>query len=542
MRQKKYLLVLLDVLMLLGCIGIVWLIGYLADPQDRRKSMPPDTAIEPGAGGGRATPSDAGLPDGLKPDEMDQSHETGYGYETIPGQAEAEERERQRQAWLDAERNRRIRQQRRCAGETNAAEGPAEPEEEPYVPPTIMLASDLHFMSKTTHDGGSAFWKMTSGDDGKVNQYSEEMTDALLETAIRNRPAALVLSGDITLNGERENHEQLARKLRRVQEAGVPVVVIPGNHDINNRNAATYFGDKREKAEYLETGEDFLEIYHEFGYDQSPNRDPNSLSYVYPVDASHWLLMLDTCQYENGSHVNGRLKQETLDWLKVHLEVAEENQIQVLPVAHHNLLSESRLYTTDCTLENHGQVVELLEQFETPLYISGHLHAQRIKKHKAEPGAPEDTYGITEIVLSPYSIAPNQYGELYWNTPEDMAFTTRQVDVAAFAAEDGSENMELLRFGEYAAEYLKQVIKAQVMEKITLVPDDLKERMARLYAELYYDYCAGNRTSWDEVEATAGYRLWQRVDPDGRYTAEIGQMIEDTREDLYEWKTHKTGE
>ena len=531
MRQKKYLLVLLDIIMLLGCVGIVWLAGILAGPEDHRKSTAPGTAMDTGPDAGAAAASDAELPDGLNTDE------TVCGQETVAGQAEAEERERQRQAWLDAEKNRRSGRQRRRVGETAAAEGPAEPEEEPYVPPTIMLASDLHFMSKTTHDGGKAFWKMVAGDDGKVSQYSEEMTDALLDTAIGTRPSALVLSGDITLNGERENHERLAEKLRRVQEAGVPVVVIPGNHDINNRNAATYFGDKKEKAEYLESGEDFLEIYHEFGYDQSPNRDPNSLSYVYPVDARHWLLMLDTCQYETGNHVNGRLKLETLDWLKVHLEVAKENQIEVLPVAHHNLLSESRLYTTDCTLENHDQVTALLEQFEMPLYISGHLHAQRIKKHKKEPGVPEDTYGITEIVLSPYSIAPNQYGELFWNTSEDMAFTTKQVDVAAFAAEQGLQDKKLLRFREYSTGFLKQVIMAQVMTKITLVPDDLKEKMARLYAELYYDYCAGNRMSWDEVVATSGYGLWKRVDPGGRYTAEIGQMIEDVREDLHEWKS-----
>ena len=522
MRLKKCLLILLDMILLLGCIGIVWLVGYLAGPQGGQRGTTATETASPERGG--ATGSDAERPGKAGPED-----------EGSAGQAEAEERERQRQAWLDAERNRR---QERAAGETKTVgEEPAEPEEEPYVPPTIMLASDLHYMSSTTHDEGTAFWKMVENDDGKVSQYSDEMIDALLETAVKNHPAALVLSGDITLNGERENHERLAEKLRRVQEAGVPVVVVPGNHDINHEWAATYFGSEKKKAENLHSAADFLEIYHEFGYDQSPNRDPESLSYVYPVDAKHWLLMLDTCQYEPENRVNGRLKPETLAWLEVHLKVAQENQIEVLPVAHHNLLSESRLYTTDCTLENHDQVTKLLEKYQVPLYISGHLHAQRIKKHKAEPGTPEDTYGITEIVLSPYSLAPNQYGELYWNTPEDMAFTTKRADIAAYAVEQGSEDENLLRFGDYSSNYLKQVITAQVMKKIFLVPDDLKERMASLYAELYYDYCAGNRMSWDGVEATAGYGLWQRVDPDGKYTAEIGQMIEDVRENLHDWKS-----
>lgn len=522
MRLKKSLLILLNILMLLGCIGIVWLVGSLSGPD---RSMDGTTVQSTGTSGtesGTATASDG------EPAETEESAEST---ETV----DAQEKERQRQAWLDAQR-RQWEQQQAAAKHAGEAEQETAPEEEPYTPPTIMIASDLHYMSRTTHDEGEAFDKMVSGDDGKINQYSEEMIDALLEAALESRPAALVLAGDITLNGERENHERLAEKLRRVQEAGVPVVVIPGNHDINNKNAATYFGKKREAAEYLHSAEDFLEIYHEFGFDQSPNRDSASLSYVYPVDAGHWLLMLDSCQYEDRNHVNGKLKPETLAWLEVHLKVAQEHGIEVLPVAHHNLLSESRLYTTDCTLENHDQVTALLEKYQVPLYISGHLHAQRIKKHKAEPGVPEDTYGISEIVLSPYSIPPNQYGELYWNTRDDMAFTTKRADIAAYAARHGSEDENLLQFDVFSTAFLKQTITAQVMKKITLVPDDLKAEMAGLYAQLYYDYCAGNRMSWNQVRTTAAYRLWQRVEPEGRYTAELGQMIEDVREDLHDWR------
>lgn len=521
MRLKKFILILLHIILLLGCVGIVWLVGSLSGHDGRQESMVVQTGGDDGRDGGPATASDAEPTESVVPDDRDMEESSGHT-ET----ADAQEREKQRQAWLDARRRDAMKQ---------TEEEAKEPEEEVYTPPTIMLASDLHYMSSTTHDEGSAFWKMAVSDDGKVNQYSEEMLDVLVETAIASRPSALVLAGDITLNGERENHERLAEKLRRVQDAGVPVVVIPGNHDINNKNAATYFGDRREAAEYLHSAEDFLEIYHEFGYDQSPNRDPASLSYVYPVDAGHWLLMLDSCQYETGNHVNGKLRPETLAWLEVHLQVAKEHGIEVLPVAHHNLLSESRLYTTDCTLENHDQVTALLEKYQVPLYVSGHLHAQRIKKHRFEPGVPEDTYGIWEIVLSPYSISPNQYGELYWNTPEDMAFTTKRVDVESYAAKQGSGDENLLQFTAFSEAFLKQVITAQIMKKITLVPDDLKREMAGLYAELYYNYCAGNRMSWDSVRTTAAYRLWQRVDPGGRYTAELGQMIEDVREDLHDW-------
>ncbi len=422
------------------------------------------------------------------------------------------------------------------------SEAETEPEEIPYEPPRLILASDLHFMSKTTHDDGEAFQKMEAEDDGKINQYSEEMLEALLDEVIREQPTAFVLPGDITLNGEMENHIRLAEKLERVQEAGIQVLVIPGNHDLNNYyHAFTYFGDLKEETEYMETAEEFAEVYHAYGYDQAINRDAASLSYVYPLDEYHWMIMLDSCQYEDYNHVNGRIKPQTLAWLEVHLQVAKEHGITVLPVAHHNLLSQSRLYTTECTLENNLDVIDLLEKYEVPLYFSGHLHAQRIKKHKAEPGIPADDFGITEIVLSPYSLAPNQYGYLEWDLTGSMYFETRQADVEAYARSIGSEDENLLNFHTYSVDYLKKVIKDQVIQTIDSIPDDLKNEMGQLYADLYFNYCAGNRMRMDQVTTERNYKLWQRISPDSKYVAEMGQMMEDVKVDQHDWDWQNSG-
>ena len=47
-----------------------------------------------------------------------------------------------------------------------------------------------------------------------------------------------------------------------MREAGIPVLVIPGNHDINNTNASFYFGDEKSPAPSV-TAEEFFEIYRE---------------------------------------------------------------------------------------------------------------------------------------------------------------------------------------------------------------------------------------------------------------------------------------
>lgn len=522
MKHYKKITALIYGALLLICVGIVWLLGALnRQGGGNRETTAQESSVQAGdeknENTGEAKPGTPGT--------------TGEQETGEDGQESEEERqarlEQEREEWLAEYRRQRQRQHRGGHGREDGSQDAEEQEEPPYEPPTLMLASDLHFMSSATHDDGKAFWSMVEHDDGKIDQYSEEMLDTLVETAIENHPTALALTGDITLNGERINHELLAEKLKKVQDAGIPVLVIPGNHDIQNKNAATYFGEKREPAEYLEKADDFYEIYHQFGYDQSPNRDEASLSYVYPLDPKHWLLMMDSCIYDDRNHVEGRISEATLKWMEVHLQVAKEHDIQVIVLAHHNLLQESRLFTTQCEMENGPEVTALLEKYQVPLFISGHLHVQRIREHTKEPGVSGTGEGIQEIVLSPYSFPGNQYGMLSWDFNDTMTFETRRADVAAWAKAHGSENPELLNFADWSLAYAKSVIREQVAQTITLVPDDLKTRMASLYADLYFPYCAGEEVPWGDAKQTSAYTLWKRVDPKGKKFKEMRSMATD---------------
>lgn len=539
MKHYKKITALIYGALLLICIGIVWFLGALnkqgsSSPQDKTGQ---ESSAQAGADQGKEESNSdknngtSGQQNGLdETKEGTERSESGTGeYDQESEEARQARLEKERQKWL-AEYRRQWRRHRKPSGEGAETE-----EEKPYEPPTLMLASDLHYMSSTTHDDGKAFWSMVEHDDGKIDQYSEEMLDTLVETAIENHPTALALTGDITLNGERINHELLAKKLQKVQDAGIPVVVIPGNHDIQNKNASTYFGDKREKAEYLESGKDFYDIYHEFGYDQSPNRDEASLSYVYPLDPSHWLLMMDSCIYDDGNHVEGRISDATLGWMETHLRVAKEHGIQVIVLAHHNLLQESRLFTTQCEMEDGPEVTALLEKYQVPLYISGHLHVQRIREHVTGPGLEGTQDGIHEIVLSPYSFPGNQYGMLSWDLQDNMTFETRKADVAAWAKANGSENPELLNFADWSLQYAKSVIQEQVKQTITMVPDDLKAEMALMYADLYFPYCLGEAVPWNDAKTTKAYTLWQRVDPKGKKFKEMQSMAEDSRTPRQSW-------
>ncbi|MFQ9207777.1 MAG: metallophosphoesterase [Clostridium fessum] len=364
-------------------------------------------------------------------------------------------------------------------------------EETVYMPPTIWLATDLHYQSPQMTDFQSAFDTYTMGNDGTIVPYLDEITEAFLEEVRTAHPSALVLSGDLSQNGEKANHEALAEKLERVQAAGIPVLVIPGNHDINHPWAATYFDDQVSPAEGT-SSEEFYQIYHKFGYDQAVSRASDSLSYVYRLDEKYWLMMLDSCICEPVHETGGKLSEETVAWMKMQLEEAKKQGVTVIPVSHHNLLDESTLYPEECTIENTKEVTALLETYGVPVYLSGHLHLQRIKKHTSNLNTPGG-YGIREIVTSPLPMAPCQYSILNWQADGSLSYHTKKVDIAGWAQRYGEEDENLLNFDAYADQFLVDVISEQAFKALQSASKDIKEEMARLYADMNRDYCSGTK-------------------------------------------------
>lgn len=425
----------------------------------------------------------------------------------------------------------------------------AQEESEPYEPPVLAVASDIHYQSHAITDFGKAYYDFIAGGDGKVVHYLPELLETFIDEMISLKPNAVVLSGDITMNGEIENHQELSQKLERIQQAGIQVLVIPGNHDINNHHAARYFGSEKTEGQPI-TAEEFYEFYHNFGYDQASSRDPASLSYVYPLDERYWLLMLDTCQYEPVNLVGGRIREETLSWMDEQLQAASEAGVTVIPIGHHNLLPESSLYTTDCALENYQEITDYLESWHIPVYISGHLHVQRLKKHDGSPlteeklgpgprldakrqaeASGEEPYGIYEIVSDAVSIPPCQYGMIRWDDEGNMTYQTRKTDVSAWAAARGIENPDLLDFENYSKEYIKKLIARQIEGKMEPVSLQFLDDMTGLYADLYQDYYAGRIINSKETYGSVAWQWWMRLLPKSRQVREMRAMVGDSDKD-----------
>lgn len=367
---------------------------------------------------------------------------------------------------------------------------------------------------KISYRPGSSFQNEIEHGDGKLTHYVWEIVDAAFDEIELLTPDVLIVSGDLTLNGEVKSHEEFAALLDEVERRGISVLVIPGNHDINSRWASSYIGKKREPVQTIDAG-GFASIYAQFGYNEASERDPYSLSYTYDLSPSMRLLMLDTCQYSPVSKIGGMIGTETYEWIDRQLEKAREDGVILLPVGHHNLLDQSRVYTEDCTIEHSEELIERLEAENIPLFLSGHLHVQHFMRH-------EDGRGIYEIVTSSLTTPPCQYGVLEYRDDESFSYYTRQVDMEKWARRHQSTDENLINFNTYSKTALKNIFYNQAYDAMknsrqeekgdlfVKLTEEQKKAMAEVYSRMSTAWYAGK--GYEAVKGAVedpGFKMWQ---------------------------------
>lgn len=312
----------------------------------------------------------------------------------------------------------------------------------------VVVATDLHYLAPSLTDHGALFRRVMEAGDGKVTELCDEITDAFLEEVKAEEPDALILTGDISFNGEKESHLALAEKLAALEEAGVPVLVLPGNHDLY-RSCYSFFGDEGEQVESV-SAEEFAAIYGAFGFDEALSRDGDSISYLARINDTTRVLMLDA----DTPHDFCSLSDKTLSWIERRLSEAAVEGKRMLVACHQNLYKHSMFgagYVLGCSDELHA----LLEKYGAELMLSGHMHIQHIQTEG----------GVTEIATSPLTMGACQYG-LLSSENGALRYETRPVNVAAWASARGMDDERLATFAAYAMGRLESRTRTQAEEQL----------------------------------------------------------------------------
>ncbi len=388
-----------------------------------------------------------------------------------------------------------------------AMERPAE------APPLrIVIASDLHYLSQSLTDNGPMFQQVVENGDGKLMLDIEAITEAFVWQMLEERPDYVILSGDLSFNGEYQSHADLSQKLRRLQDAGIPVLVIPGNHDIG-RGCYRFAGEEAEPAEGT-SAEDFRALYGDFGYAQALSRDEASGSYVIDAGGGRRIILLDTNSFSYNA-----LPEESLGWLEKELKAAKRAGGEVITVSHQNLLVHNPLFRFGYQLMDAETLEALLAKYGVLVHLSGHMHVQ----HLAEGAVPE-------ILTSPLSLVPCRYGLLNWDAA-GLTYRAESVDVTAWARAQGETDGRFSDFGSYAAASFYDIAYQKIAAAAGNrgLPAGSPERMARCFAETNLAYFTGEAIDRERLREDLAF--WIETAGETFETTYLATILEDESPD-----------
>jgi len=275
-------------------------------------------------------------------------------------------------------------------------------------PLRIAFIADLHYYPADLTGNYCTAFREDNRDLGKPAEQSQGVLLSAL-AALRARAARggldyLILAGDLTRDGEYEAHAHLARLLEQFRrDSGVRVAVIPGNHDLNNPDAAEYRSGAKRTARKTSPME-FLMLYGSLVL-PGARRYPGTCGFAADLGDDFRLIAMDTCKYDlNGNiMVSGEISHPQMRWILGECEAAKKAGKAVLGTMHHNLCEhvgyQDALFK-GYLLDDYIAVRETLADAGMRYCFTGHVHAGGAAQAVSDDG--DLLYDICVPALSPF--------------------------------------------------------------------------------------------------------------------------------------------
>lgn len=338
----------------------------------------------------------------------------------------------------------------------------------------LMHATDLHVLSPEVYDDSSLLRDIENGGDGKQIIASAEQLDRLIERAKKERPDALILTGDIVFHGDIASHRLVAKKLQELKTAGVQSYVLPGNHDWHTKSFG-YFGAEAKPIEAT-TSDDFESIYQDFGLNQAILRDDASYSYVAEITPGTWLVMIDASQPGQVSVISS----ETLTWLEDVLDQATKHNYRVITASHYNLYQHHALFDRGYRFVGAEKLQELLVKYPPLIHLSGHLHVQHLMEKNQ----------VLEAATGSMAVWPHHVAEI------------RPTSYQAVSLMETDEDLN------QAKAFFRRITLNKMLPRVLEAGLDEPDKMADFIADVNQIYFSGDLRNLPEIKDSAIAKKW----------------------------------
>lgn len=373
---------------------------------------------------------------------------------------------------------------------------------------SFWVISDTHLIADSLHDHGQAFSQMQKTSQGKDLYYQETALSAFVRMAQKKKPAAIIVTGDVTFNGERVSAEKFAEIFKPLEET--QLLVLPGNHDIYDGWAREFRGKKQYYAGQI-SPRMWRNIF-KTSYKNAVSVDDKSLAYSVQLNPNYLLILADSNDYGKEESTTapataGFLGREQRRWIKAQLQYASENNLQVIFCMHHNLYAHNPAVNKGYVVDDYRELRKLLAQYNVKLVFSGHIHAQNIM-------LPQDPCPATEVVTASFCSNDQGYGVVKVS-PKEVSYTCYHFKMKDYLTDKEKQNWTLTHFHDYLKNIQLGTISAELMQKdLYQNHDDLDtvRKMGRLFGEMNYHFFTGkNHIESEELQKLKKSPIYQRL-------------------------------
>lgn len=307
----------------------------------------------------------------------------------------------------------------------------------------IVHLSDVHYFSQKLYADCGDF-TIAENSDRKMFRESGAIVDKALAEIVAYQPDLVILSGDLTKDGElvchQGMHEKLAAAKKQLANAGKQAMfcVINGNHDINNDDNGRDFSSGKAEHTDLVDPLAFKELYADCGYDDAIAKfdeggsQGGSLSYVVRPAKGVTLIVVDSGKYsadQNGlgrdEHVtSGVVGEKLLAWVESQAKQARAAGDIVFVTQHHGVIPHFSMEPElmgEYLVDNYEDCQRRYADVGVSAVFTGHMHANDIASITTEAG--NTLYDIETCATVTY--------------PSDIRFAT-----LSWKREEGTANVE----------------------------------------------------------------------------------------------------
>lgn len=374
----------------------------------------------------------------------------------------------------------------------------------------IWVISDPHLIDDTLHDNGKRFQILEGSAASKDLKYMTTSLQKLVKKAQKEQPDAIIITGDVTFNGEEISAKKIAKIFSKLDPKKTRLLVIPGNHDIYDGWARKYHksGESYTKQISPEAWEQIFKT----SYEGASSIDSNSLSYTINLNRQYELVMLDSNYYGGtestaAPHTRGGLNEKTLSWLDQQLQKAKTAGRQPIIFMHHNLYDHAGDNRTGYVLDNVDQLRKILKKYQVKLLFSGHIHIHDVMKD------PTGQLPTIEVLNGSYAVSDHTYSEVKLS-PKQIIFHKKVFDIKPYLSASETKNPDLNNYQKYLKQLFmddtKAIIYDQMFYRFKNEPQKL-DQIASAFALVNWYFFTGNddlsNAEINKLLATPGFKL-----------------------------------